>query len=597
MTASSMSPYEAASAYVTAGLSVLPTKGKRPVLSSWAHLQQRRASTFELKSWFKADTNVAIIGGKVSGNLDIFDFDNGGELFRPWLEIVNDRDPELAAQIVWERTPSGGYHVYVRCAEATIAGNTKLAARLVDGKAKALIETRGEGGYCLCWPSTGYVLEQGELTAIPSISADQHRLLHEAARSLTEIPPQPMSASTASGDKPGDEYNAKADIRALLQQHGWAKVGDRGQTELWRRPGKQEGHSATLLDGKIFYVFSSNADPFENDKSYMPFGVYAMLEHGGDYAAASAALRKQGYGASEPEKPALTTATPKDAGVPLLSQFRQEIAGKRFACIWPWRLVHVLTQALAPDTITVFAAVRGTGKTFFILQALSTWVEKGYNPAYLGLEEDRTFFLRRLLAQKTGVADITYLDWVRDNPQRALELHAKHADWLNQMGASIHESTGVSDTKRILAWIEAVCKAGCRIVVVDPVSVRALGNNIAAEDTMLMSVGKDIAKKYGASLVYVGHPPKTSEDPKKGGWGVDVGGGANLQNLASNVFVLRRYSDDNEAQCKIEAGVQSFPVNRGLHLTKTRSGRGDGACIGFWFDRSTLTFKEQGIIV
>ena len=38
--------------------------------------------------------------------------------------------------------------------------------------------------------------------------------------------------------------------------------------EHWQRPGKKgDGTSATLKDGS-FYVFSSNASPFEPEKSY-----------------------------------------------------------------------------------------------------------------------------------------------------------------------------------------------------------------------------------------------------------------------------------------------------------------------------------------
>jgi len=52
------------------------------------------------------------------------------------------------------------------------------------------------------------------------------------------------------------------------------------------------------LRGNQFYVFSSNAVPFEPEHSYGPFAVYTMLEHDGNFAAAATALRLQGYGQS-----------------------------------------------------------------------------------------------------------------------------------------------------------------------------------------------------------------------------------------------------------------------------------------------------------
>ena len=50
-----------------------------------------------------------------------------------------------------------------------------------------------------------------------------------------------------------------------------------------------------LKDG-VFYVFSSNATPFEPNRPYNVFSVYTLLEHNGDYSKATTELLKQGYG-------------------------------------------------------------------------------------------------------------------------------------------------------------------------------------------------------------------------------------------------------------------------------------------------------------
>ena len=61
------------------------------------------------------------------------------------------------------------------------------------------------------------------------------------------------------------------------------------------RPGKAAGTSATLKD-RVFYVFSSNAAPFEPGRAYSPFAVLALLEFGGDFAATARALHQHGFG-------------------------------------------------------------------------------------------------------------------------------------------------------------------------------------------------------------------------------------------------------------------------------------------------------------
>jgi len=115
------------------------------------------------------------------------------------------------------------------------------------------------------------------------------------------------SASEPGGSRPGDVYNEWGDVLSLLEGHGWTVHERRGPggTVYLTRPGKdpRDGISATFgRDGRrILYVFSSNAPPFEAGKGYTPFTVYALLEHGGDFASAASALASQGYVEAEPE--------------------------------------------------------------------------------------------------------------------------------------------------------------------------------------------------------------------------------------------------------------------------------------------------------
>ncbi len=171
-----------------------------------------------------------------------------------------------------------------------------------------MIETRGEGGLFLCAPTPGYELIQGSLTDLPVLTATERDILLSAAWSLNEYVPEVVngpksgqssahvatSGGLASTLRPGDDFNARGDVRELLVAHGWALVKP-GENEYWRRPGKAGGWSATLKDG-VFYVFSSNAAPFEPHKSYSPFAVYTWLEHNGDFAVAAAKLRERGFG-------------------------------------------------------------------------------------------------------------------------------------------------------------------------------------------------------------------------------------------------------------------------------------------------------------
>jgi Bifunctional DNA primase/polymerase, N-terminal len=299
-----------------AGLSVIPVRAdgrKRPAVS-WKPYQARLPTTEELAQWFRLrPMGLAVIGGEVSGNLEILDFDVHA-LIDPWAQMVHDLCPGLLARLPQVQTPSHGRHVYYRC--LVIAGNQKLAQRPSEnGRPETTIETRGGGGYAIVPPSPPgchplhkpYVLMQGDLAAIPTIMPDERITLLNAARSFDGyVKPErivsdrfPSPPSQLHGDRPGDVFNARADWPAILEPHGWIMVGQHGDMTFWKRPNKREpGISATTnyAGSFLLYVFSSNAWPFEPDTAYSKFAAYSLLEHGGDFAAAAKALSRRGYG-------------------------------------------------------------------------------------------------------------------------------------------------------------------------------------------------------------------------------------------------------------------------------------------------------------
>jgi hypothetical protein len=306
--------------YLRSGLCVLPAlhADKRPALSGWKCYQERLPTEQQVRTWFAESHAMCILAGAVSGHLEMLDFDYQGELFERWRELVSTELPGLIERLVVEQSQSGGRHIVFRC-ESEVPGNRKLAQRTIvvaDGEPVVfagkehvprrvgseyqitctLIETRGEGGIFLCDPTPGYHIEQGSLLQIPVLSGAERSVLIEAACLLNEtLPPLARNNLAAGGaGRPGDEYNERGDVRLVLRRHGWELVRE-GSNEYWRRPGKDQGWSATLRDG-VLYVFSSNAAPFEPDRGYSPFSVYTLLEHSGDFNAAATALRSEGFG-------------------------------------------------------------------------------------------------------------------------------------------------------------------------------------------------------------------------------------------------------------------------------------------------------------
>jgi hypothetical protein len=389
---------DAALNYLRSGLCVLPARlaDKRPALPSWKAFQDHLPNEQQLRTWFADAEAICILCGHVSGNVEMIDFDQKGEALDAWLESVCTAAPDLLDRLVVERSQSGGSHVIYRCSEP-VCGNIRLAERIIaapdesevvlNGKKHkprrngdkwevtlTLIETRGQGGLFLCAPSPGYDVTLGRLDRLTVITPAERDLLLSAAYALNERIPQPEPITITgpvSEGRPGDDFNHRGDIRALLQKHGWS-LSRSGENEYWRRPGKDHGTSATLKDG-VLYVFSSNAAPFEQNKAYSPFGVYARLEHSGDYRKAAVALRQDGFGKQE--------ETGVDLSGMLNKETNAEIAASNI--LTPHDLFH-FNFADDPNTLLgnrwlcragacLVVGQTGIGKSSFSMQAMVAW--------------------------------------------------------------------------------------------------------------------------------------------------------------------------------------------------------------------------------
>ena len=289
--------------YWYSGLSIIPVNddGSKSPKILWQPYQEIRPNLADVIRWFSDDkTNaIAVVGGIVSGNLLILDFDEPG-LFDKYRVLVNEAMPNLLESLPVALTPSGGIHIYLKTIMPPIR-NKKLARSGEDRH--VMIETRGEGGYALVPPSvsagTRYNMLWGDLASVRQVNQYEEELLIEAARAFNEVEEKETEYTGTpvnQGTRPGDIYNIKCpfDYINILKEYGW-KCRKHGNMLYWTRPGKDTGISATsnYSGNGLFHVFSTNAVPFENDKSYTPFGVLTILKFNGDFHAAAKYVVKE----------------------------------------------------------------------------------------------------------------------------------------------------------------------------------------------------------------------------------------------------------------------------------------------------------------
>jgi len=240
------------------------------------------------------------------------------------------------------------------------------------------------------------------------------------------------------------------------------------------------------------------------------------------------------------------------------------IDGSIRAIEWPWPMLHRYSQALLPGTVTVVVGPPGCSKSFMLMEALAFWLDKGEKVALYALEENATFHLLRALSQKANMPDITRPDWVKAHPEEVREAWIKHKDHLNRMAKHLYAlPTRQTNLKEMIAWITEQCKAGCRIITVDPITAAAHGKAVWEADSEFILASKQIADKYKVSLIYVTHPTKIDAAPCVG----NIRGGAAYQQFVQNIFWVEKTGLRYAA---IE-GAESTVINRRIHILKARN--------------------------
>jgi hypothetical protein len=284
--------------YLNLGISVIPCRDKICILPSWKPYQDKIADQATAALWSGVNfPQIACICGKVSGGLICIDFDvKNGNKYDEWLLFVSQERPEILSKLVVEKTPSGGYHVIFRSPK--VIKNLKLAMNTDN---QATIETRGEGGYFVCCPSSGYEWEYGNIRLIQAVTSEETEVLLSIAAALNEKiePPKEIEIKNdlSGGLTPFDDFNSRSNIVEILQKHDWKVKYERLEKVYFQRPGK-DGAGISASWNHVpdrFYCFTTSTK-FENNHIYKASAVYAILEHNGDYNAAARALSAQGFG-------------------------------------------------------------------------------------------------------------------------------------------------------------------------------------------------------------------------------------------------------------------------------------------------------------
>lgn len=294
-------------------------------------------------------------------------------------------------------------------------------------------------------------------------------------------------------------------------------------------------------------------------------------------------------------KCALQTALSVSPAEDLKQYIEDSISGKLKTVPLPWPCATNLARPLFPGSVTVLCGMAGSTKSFMLLQAAVYWHLNDTKVAVYELEDDRAFHLSRVLAQLDQNQGLTDIEWIHRHPALAREALGRHEKTIASFAYSLHASPdGQLNYRDILNWIERQARAGCRVIVVDPITALEPTERPWIEDQKFMMTAKKLARDFGFSLVLATHPAKgKSRDTGP----LDmVAGGAAFVRFAHSIMLLKKHESPKTAQIASPAGLFNTHFNRTLRLAKARRGPGSGLDIAFQFDVDSLSFSEHGVI-
>lgn len=432
-------------AQAKAGFHMFPLipAAKRPAIKAWPS-----AATTDLAQIATWHTHTPASNWGVAcgpSHLVVIDEDKRGELKR-FLADAGKTLPDTYRV----KTRDGAHYYYRANPDVQVGNGATFKACGYD------IDTRADGGYVVAagciHPEGGIYEASGSLKDIPVLPTWCARFLAYREYPGNVQPQAPQAGKlqekeesichptcVAPSQRPGDAIDAFLTWEDILEPHGWRKtLRGTGGEQLWTRPGKTEGASASTGyrgDRQRLYVFSTNT-VFTPETPYTKFGAYAVLNHGGDMKAAARALSERGIGGLEggvtwdleqtPTSPPVSqqeNTTQKETGATgeQSSRYQYTLAVTRPSDVKITRPKFLKKDWYPLDVVTIIAGRGGEGKSSLALCDLAAATrgelegdKKGpLTVAITAIEDSKAMQVARLKALGADLDKVRFVDLAR----------------------------------------------------------------------------------------------------------------------------------------------------------------------------------------
>ena len=537
--------------YLSFGLNPVPvSENKEPLREkhSTVPITEKETEDFDFD-------NIGISTGSISGGLEAIDFDlknaeNPEKIMKSFKSKVS---LSLLKKLVIQTTMSGGYHMVYRCED--VSSSRKLAK---NSEGKAIIETRGEGGYIKCYPSNGYELIQGSFEHIPIITPEERLQLFVSAKMLNSLLVKEANKKRSKEEseyiKKFPEYNDDIEIGLkLLKDNGWTIHSEDSVWINFSRPDSKSKdlHGGYHKEGRFFFCFSTAQDNFETEKPYNNHAIFAELECGGNYKKAYAILYEEGYGDGENKiksdkevededwEEKLENLTFLSDDIEENSYLEQARANEiQQGLITGWSSLDEYFR-FKDHSFNMGLGYDGVGKSVAALSlAMASNVLHDWKWGMIMPENRTAMSRRRLIEIKSGKT----IDDFKDSPD-LFDRHLKE----------IREDFKIISNKRHYSILDVIEMGkrlyeyyGINALLIDPYNFFKVDGNGYTHNNEILSQLRVFAEQY-CSVYVMAHPasnaPRTNKD--SGGFlkapsRYDIQGGADFPYRVDDFFIMHR---------------------------------------------------------
>lgn len=232
---------------------------------------------------------------------------------------------------------------------------------------------------------------------------------------------------------------------------------------------------------------------------------------------------------------------------------------------------------------TVWSGTNSSGKSTVLNQIVIDLVTRGIPAVVASLEMPAKRYLR------WAVTQFTECTW--PTPDRVKEAMARLGRYLYVV--DIHEETEIEIVLDLFRY--AARRYGCKHFVIDSLMMLKTDQRRELEQqTMICKKYVGFSKEFNVHAHLVAHPRKGADDDDMPGK-VDISGTANIGNIADNVIIMWRPSEDlKEKKREIAAkkGTGEVPADALMIIKKNRE-IGTTGKVKLWFDVSTKRYSEE----